>query len=108
MAGYFPSSSEARSFLGLVLVGRVKRERALILERVGKIDKRELEKTEQQIVRLVKEWGRWAEQFEDLIYFSPHAAKHVLLKNSGDGHTTGWDTLQSMRNVDRACAIRIV
>jgi hypothetical protein len=79
-----------------------------ILDRVAKIDAREVRRTELQIRRLVKEWARWAEQFDDLVYWSPHTAKHVLLRNAGDGHTMGWETLQSMRNVDRACAIRVL
>lgn len=97
VAGQFDSEKEI-----------VKQIRSLILERVKKIDPRELAKTERQLLRLVEEWESWSDKYPDLIYSSQHPAFHVLLRNAGDDHTTGWETLQSMRNVDRACAIRIV
>ncbi len=101
-----PEQSDAGSFTSnLLALDRITR---LLKERVEAVDPREVDSAIAQIGRLIEEWDERAEELERLEYSSPARAKEVLLRNTGDDHTDGWETLQSMRNVDRSCLIRIL
>jgi hypothetical protein len=81
----------------------------LITERVEKVDPREAKAAVEQLQRLVDEWEKRAVEHMQLDYNSSHRAKEVLLRNMGDRtHADGWDTLQSMRNVDRNSLVKIM
>lgn len=87
----------------------VKRIAALLNERVELIDPREAEETAAQILRLLKQWDTWAAENPRLEYsVSSGVAKDALLYNIGDSRRIGWPTLQSMRNVDRSCLVKIL
>ena len=79
-----------------------------IRERVEAVDPAEAASAVAQIGRLLEEWEERAEELPRLEYSSTHAAKEVLLLNRGDRQSVGWETLQSMRNVDSSCLIRIM
>jgi hypothetical protein len=79
-----------------------------IEERVSAVDPGEAASAIEQINRLLDEWEARAEDLPRLEYSSTHRAKEVLLRNRGDGHVAGWETLQSMRNVDSSCLIKII
>lgn len=84
------------------------RVQALLEQRIRQIDPREVEPALRQLQELVQEWGTRASQLEGLNYTTQTRAKQALLLNPGEKEQEGWETLHSMRNVDRSCLIRIV
>ena len=86
----------------------IERIATILKKRVTLIDPRELEATAAQIDRLFRQWDAWAMENHRLEYnVSSGVAKDSLLYNIGDTHPVGWATLQSMRNVDQSCPIKI-
>ena len=79
-----------------------------IVARAGEVDPREVLSTKKHLQNLVMEWGVWATQPGNLRYQSSQRQQKVLLKTVGDARETGWETLNSMRNVDRGCLIHVM
>lgn len=86
----------------------LKRIADFLLDRVKRVDAREADPTSRQVQDLVAEWAQRAGKSPNLEYNSTDRKKPVLLRNVGDERREGWETLQSMRNVDRESVIRIV
>jgi hypothetical protein len=82
---------------------------AYIQNRVDIVDAREADSTRAQLAQLVDEWQRRATELGSHLHYNSTARQvQVLLRSLGDGHPAGWDTLRSMRNVDRSCRIAVI
>jgi len=81
----------------------------LLKKRVEIIDPQEAEATARQLASLLKDWEEWASTYDNLEYSAQHKAKKTLLYSAGmTEREVGWETLNSMRNVDRSCLINIM
>jgi hypothetical protein len=88
----------------------VLRARDLLVEMIEDADPEEAPEAAKFLQRKIDEWTDLIEEAQDegkALYFRP-AGKGVrsLLRNFGESGA-GWETLQSMRNVDRECLIRV-
>jgi hypothetical protein len=80
-----------------------------IYERVKQVDPREADATLEQINKVFAEWQTRAEELSQILeYNNGNPVKDVLLRDIGDDHADGWETLRSMRNVDRNCNITVM
>jgi hypothetical protein len=79
-----------------------------IMNRLKLVDEREAQATARQIERLFDEWETRTVNLEALEYYSSHRSKEVLLCNVGDTRPDSWETLQSMRNVDHSCIVKVI
>ncbi len=77
-----------------------------ITERVQQVDPREAQSAVDDLEQRLREWEARA-RVDTLLRYSGERQHSVLLRTPGDGHTEGWDTLQSMRNVDRSCLVKV-
>jgi hypothetical protein len=78
-------------------------------ERVAKVDFREAEATEQHVKRLIFEWSTRADTSPNLVYDSQSRGQNVLIRSvESNSHPDAWPTLNSMRNVDRSCNIKVI
>lgn len=84
----------------------------MLRERVPHVDPDEVDSTERHLGRLVDEWAKFArserERGRSLYYRATSKQHSSLLQDFGGRRDGSWETLQSMRNVDRQCSIRIV
>ena len=83
----------------------------LLLDRARRVDPLEYPATERHLERLVDEWNTRAENARlsggQLLYGTPDRQYDVILKDFGDRRSEGWETLHSMRNVDRDCGLLV-
>jgi ATP-dependent helicase YprA (DUF1998 family) len=78
-------------------------------QRVSEIDPREEEATMSELEDLIEDWEiRIQETDKRLVYSSYQPQRPSLLRTAGYTRKTGWDTLHSMRNIDRSCVIKII
>lgn len=84
----------------------------MLRRRVASVDREEADATDRHLDRLVSEWAEAAERERDRgrsLYYRATSKQHAsLLQDFGGRRDTSWETLQSMRNVDRQCTIRVV
>jgi hypothetical protein len=80
---------------------------AKILTIVDKVDPRERPATEKHVDRLLAEWSERRDEDGPLRYSTRGRAQRSLLKDFG-ANGDGWNTLHSMRNVDRTCRVRVI
>ena len=78
-----------------------------VLSVVDRVDARERKATERHIQRLLDEWQARIDEDDRLRYQTSSRGQPSLLKDFGDWGD-GWDTLHSMRNVDRTCRLRVI
>lgn len=78
-----------------------------ILSRIEEVDPEEKEAAEEQLRRYVSEWELRSNNEKALKYVSYNRQIPSLLSDPGQ-EGAGWDTLHSMRNVDKGCLIRII
>ena len=88
----------------------VKRARVILGELIGHADPEEADAAGEFLDRKILEWAELVSDAADhdkTLYFRP-AGKGIrsLLRNFGEAGS-GWETLQSMRNVDRECLVRV-
>jgi hypothetical protein len=86
----------------------LERVKDVIIHRARQVDPREAVSTEEQIEDLIQEWADWAANFDTLWYGSYNRQHHAVLRTAGRDYYQGWDTLHSMRNVDRGCLIHVM
>ena len=90
---------------------RVREAIRVLLERVAVADPLEREATEAHVERLVAEWAEKAEQVSRaggrLYYYTPGKEHRRLLRSFGQPGE-GWQTLNSMRSVDRAAVVEVI
>lgn len=80
-----------------------------ILTRIESVDPKELEASRKHLSSLIEEWNTLAESETVLYYESTRRQVPSLMKPAGaSGHSGRWETLNSMRNVDRSCLISIM
>ena len=84
----------------------------MLSDRVPKVDPDEACSTERHLDRLVHEWAKLAKSVTEQgrsLYYSASSKQHAsLLQDFGGRREWSWETLHSMRNVDRQCTIRVV
>jgi hypothetical protein len=91
-------------------VPQVARARNLLVGVIEQADPEEADQAALFLDRRIEEWSTLIEKAEDLdrrLHFRP-GGKGVssLLRNFGE-KGNGWETLQSMRNVDRECLVAV-
>ena len=83
----------------------------VILDRVALVDPEEVDATRVQLERLVDEWRRKASDEVRAgrpLYYDHNSPKtHARLLRTFGSPPPGWETLNSMRNVDRECNISV-
>ncbi len=83
----------------------------MLSERVANVDPDEADAARRHLKRLVEEWAELAQQESDRgrsLYYRASSKQHAsLLQDFGGRREASWETLQSMRNVDRQCTIRV-
>jgi len=80
-----------------------------IHQRVKHIDPDEVASTMEQLNARIEEWAIRAEEDQSLRYDSKQQPQFPsLLRTAGYTRTEGWDTLHSMRNIDKSCVIKII
>lgn len=77
-----------------------------LLAVVERVDPREVDATRQHLERLLDEWETRQKQDHRLSYYDASLSIPSLLKNFG-ANGDGWETLHSMRSVDRTCRLRV-
>lgn len=77
-------------------------------KRVEKIDPEEAKDTVEEFKRLMAEWEVMALKGGTLFYDNQSAQKRTLLKNAGNKRQEGWETQQSMRNVDKSAILQVI
>ncbi len=84
--------------------------RKFILERIEKSDPTELEDATEQLDEIIAEWKRRIKRDPELKFDSKGLQQQKpLLKSAGSTNKqSGWETLNSMRNVDRSCVVKIL
>ncbi|MDX8152085.1 helicase-related protein [Patulibacter brassicae] len=84
--------------------------RQVLLDKIGAADPEELASADQSIGRLIERWVELKQEAEDRdkrLRFRPGGkAVRSLLRNFGE-RGDGWETLQSMRNVDRQVLVKV-
>jgi len=83
---------------------------SLLAERAARADPDEKEATRRYLVRLTESWREQAEHAGDrrsVLHYNTQSTLPSLIRNFGEPGK-GWETLQSMRNVDRQCDIEII
>jgi hypothetical protein len=90
----------------------VRRAVEMLRERVRHVDPEETQSTSKHLDRLVAEWAHLADQAQEggrSLYYRATTKQHAsLLQDFGGPRETSWETLHSMRNVDRQCSIRVI
>jgi len=79
--------------------------------RVAVVDPEESDATARQLDRLLEEWEDLAEEARSRgqsLYYKPHGKQHLSLLKDFEARGAGWETLHSMRNVDRQCDIEVL
>jgi Helicase conserved C-terminal domain len=79
--------------------------------RVAVVDPDEVDATSRQLDRLLEQWEELAEEAHDRgleLYYTPHGKQHLSLLKDFGASGSGWETLHSMRSVDRQCTIEIL
>jgi hypothetical protein len=83
-----------------------------MMQRANTVDSNEAAATELHIERLVNDWHEWATKASSAgrtLYYVANTKQHSgLLRQFGESVREGWPTLNSMRNVDRECAIKLL
>jgi hypothetical protein len=102
------SNSDAHRFEATAT--EVARARDLLVAVIGQADPEEADQAALFLARRIEEWSMLIEKAEELdkkLHFRP-GGKGVrsLLRNFGE-KGDGWETLQSMRNVDRECLVAV-
>ena len=90
---------------------RVRRAVATLLRRVEMADPLELVSTEVHIARLLAEWedkAREAKHSSEKFYYESSGKQHRRLMKHFGQSGEGWPVLDSMRSVDRQCAIEVI
>jgi hypothetical protein len=91
--------------------GAVTRAVETLVQRVALVDPPEADATARQLERLLDQWRDLAEEAnargQDL-YYKPHGKQHLSLLKDFGAAGSGWETLHSMRNVDRLCELEIL
>jgi hypothetical protein len=84
----------------------------MLRDRVANVDRDEVDSTARHLERLTAEWSDLAQQQRDrgrTLYYRSTSKQHAsLLQDFGGRRDASWETLQSMRNVDRQCTIRVI
>jgi hypothetical protein len=84
----------------------------MLKDRVIAVDGDEANATSRHLDRLVEEWATLAQATLGSgrrLYYKATSRQHQgLLQDFGAGRDAGWETLHSMRNVDRQCSIRVI
>jgi hypothetical protein len=89
----------------------VQRAIEILKERVAAVDPGELEVTERHLRRLVAQWDEAAALARGAgrsLYYRAPSKQHAALLQDFGGRRDSWETLQSMRNVDRQCTIHVI
>jgi hypothetical protein len=79
--------------------------------RVAIVDPEEAQPTARQLERLLDEWEELAEEARSrgqALYYKPHGKQHLSLLKDFEARGAGWETLHSMRSVDRQCDIEVL
>jgi len=79
-----------------------------IKARILIVDERELTPSIDELTDLIRSWSGTAEEYSSLAYESKHKSKKALLRPAGSNFMEGWDTLNSLRNVDKSCVINVI
>ena len=83
----------------------------MLKSRVGTVDRDEAAASGRHLDRLVRAWRELAADTSEAgrqLYYRSSSKHHAsLLKDFGSSKATGWETLHSMRNVDRECSILV-
>lgn len=83
----------------------------MLRDRVDRVDPEEAEATARHLDRLVLEWSEAADRAKKAgrsLYYRASTKQHSSLLQDFGARGDGWDTLQSMRNVDRQCSISVI
>ncbi|HWP00629.1 MAG TPA: helicase-related protein [Methylococcus sp.] len=103
-----PSNDDAGRFDGRS--ASVIRIRQHLLNWVDRVDQSELEATEAHLDRLINDWARIAEEqrraASPLFYQAGKQYRRILKRFYEPGE--GWETLDSMRSVDRECFLDVI
>jgi Helicase conserved C-terminal domain len=81
-----------------------------LVNRAKRVDFREADATASQLTDLAEQWERLAIETEESgrsLYYRASAPHTSLLRDFG-AKGTGWETLHSMRNVDRQCHVGVI
>jgi len=86
----------------------VKKAAELLVNSVRRMEPAEAEATEKHLARLIDEWHERARVADNGLYYRSNSRSvQPLLKKFG-ASGAGWETLNSMRNVDRQCDIAVI
>lgn len=91
--------------------GAVTRAVEALVQRVALVDPPEADPTARQLDRLLEEWRDLAEEAKgrgQALYYKPHGKQHLSLLKDFEATGSGWETLHSMRNVDRLCELEVL
>jgi len=78
--------------------------------RVNLVDEKELAATSEQLACIAESWQKLAEETKAdnrKLYYQATKPHTSLLKSFGESGG-GWETLHSMRNVDRECSVTVI
>lgn len=86
----------------------VKNAAKLLLRAASRMEPAEAQATERHLATLIDEWHERAKLADGALYYRSNSRSvKALLKNFG-ASGDGWETLNSMRNVDRQCEIAVI
>jgi hypothetical protein len=91
--------------------GAVTRAVETLVQRVALVDPPEADPTARQLDRLLEQWRDWADEAAargQALYYKPHGKQHLSLLKDFGASGVGWETLHSMRNVDRLCEVEVL
>jgi len=89
----------------------VKNAVAALLSRVERVDPIEYDATKDELARLCAEWGSLAStcRAEGLpLFYKPGGKAHRSLLRDFGSQGEGWETLHSMRSIDRQCNVTVI
>src|SRR5260370_26720438 len=85
------------------LLGSLEPAKAAILERVRRVDEREVDATAAELEQIIAEWVLRAEEEPDLVYANQHHPDKALLGDAGlagEDFQSTFPTVWSLRDVD--------